>query len=212
MPSLVLLGHDWNGVPSLQLLPPAIPAKRRPRLPPDAHAHRLPQLRHHLGGRSARVHHRVLHRGCQVHRAQVHDRRVDAADGRGSVLVHEERRSRLSARDDLSRGVFSECHVWRAVRLVRLFPLSSSIHPCWKNFQLTRTPSTPEVFPAPNRGTGTGIASCLNRIAGLCAPVVAVHAGGVNPKAPVYASGALILAAFVAMCCFPIETRGKERL
>ena len=72
--------------------------------------------------------------------------------------------------------------------------------------------STPEVFPAPNRGTGTGIASCLNRICGLCAPIVAVHAGSVNPNAPVFASGALILAAFVAMCCFPIETRGKQSL
>ena len=71
---------------------------------------------------------------------------------------------------------------------------------------------TPEVFPAPNRGTGTGIASCLNRISGLCAPIVAVHAGSVNPKAPIYASGGLILAAFVAMCCFPIETRGKQSL
>lgn len=71
---------------------------------------------------------------------------------------------------------------------------------------------TPEVFPAPNRGTGTGIASCLNRIAGLCAPIVAVHAGAINPNAPVYASGALILAAFVAMCCFPIETRGRSSL
>ncbi|KAL9633820.1 MAG: hypothetical protein Q9164_004467 [Protoblastenia rupestris] len=71
---------------------------------------------------------------------------------------------------------------------------------------------TPEVFPAPNRGTGTGIASCLNRIAGLCAPIVAVQAGTVNPNAPVYASGGLILAAFLAMCCFPIETRGKQSL
>ena len=41
---------------------------------------------------------------------------------------------------------------------------------------------TPEVFPAPNRGTGTGIASCLNRIAGFCAPIVAVNAGEANPK------------------------------
>ncbi|KAK3168405.1 hypothetical protein OEA41_004852 [Lepraria neglecta] len=71
---------------------------------------------------------------------------------------------------------------------------------------------TPEVFPAPNRGTGTGIASCLNRITGLCAPIVAVHAGNVNPNAPVYASGALIIAAFLAMCLFPIETRGKQSL
>ena len=71
---------------------------------------------------------------------------------------------------------------------------------------------TPEVFPAPNRGTGTGIASCLNRIAGLCAPIIAANIPSANPSAPVYVSGALILAAFVAMVFLPIETRGKQRL
>ncbi|KAH9989595.1 MFS general substrate transporter [Xylariaceae sp. FL0662B] len=71
---------------------------------------------------------------------------------------------------------------------------------------------TPEVFPAPNRGTGTGISSFLNRVAGLCAPIVAVHAGQANPLAPIYASGGLFLAAFVAMCFLPIETRGKQSL
>jgi MFS family permease len=71
---------------------------------------------------------------------------------------------------------------------------------------------TPEVFPAPSRGTGTGIASCLNRIAGLCAPLVAIYGGSSSPNAPIYASGALMLAAFVAMCLFPIETRGKQSL
>lgn len=71
---------------------------------------------------------------------------------------------------------------------------------------------TPEVFPAPNRGTGTGIASCFNRICGLLAPIVAIYSSGSNPNAPIYASGALILAAFVAMCLLPIETRGKQTL
>ncbi|EEP76871.1 conserved hypothetical protein [Uncinocarpus reesii 1704] len=71
---------------------------------------------------------------------------------------------------------------------------------------------TPEVFPAPNRGTGTGIASCLNRICGLLAPIVAIYAGGNNPDAPIYTSGALFLAAFIAMCLLPIETRGKQSL
>ncbi|PLB45605.1 MFS general substrate transporter [Aspergillus steynii IBT 23096] len=71
---------------------------------------------------------------------------------------------------------------------------------------------TPEVFPAPNRGTGTGIASCINRIAGLCAPLVAIYSGSGNVNAPIYASGALMLAAFVAMCLLPIETRGKQTL
>ncbi|KAF2736391.1 sugar transporter [Polyplosphaeria fusca] len=71
---------------------------------------------------------------------------------------------------------------------------------------------TPEVFPAPNRGTGTGISSFLNRIAGLCAPIVAVNAATGNPKAPIYASGGLFLAAFFSMLLLPIETRGKQTL
>ncbi|KAJ5212249.1 MFS general substrate transporter [Penicillium cinerascens] len=71
---------------------------------------------------------------------------------------------------------------------------------------------TPEVFPAPNRGTGTGIGSCLNRIAGLCAPLVAIYGGSTSPTAPIYASGALILASFVAMVFLPIETRGRQAL
>lgn len=71
---------------------------------------------------------------------------------------------------------------------------------------------TPEVFPAPNRGTGTGIASCLNRIAGLCAPIIAIYSSNSNQFAPIYASGALMLASFVAMMLLPIETRGKQTL
>jgi len=71
---------------------------------------------------------------------------------------------------------------------------------------------TPEVFPARNRGTGSGIASFFNRIAGLCAPIVALHAGQANPAAPIYAAGGLFIAAFVAMVLLPIETRGKQTL
>jgi MFS family permease len=70
---------------------------------------------------------------------------------------------------------------------------------------------TPEIFPAPVRGTGSGIASFLNRIAGLSAPLVAINAGTANPKAPIYASGGLILAAFFAMLGL-LETRGKQPL
>lgn len=70
---------------------------------------------------------------------------------------------------------------------------------------------TPEVFPAPNRGTGSGIASCLNRVAGLMAPIIGIYAS-TDPVAPIYAAGALILASFVAMCFLPIETAGKQSL
>lgn len=71
---------------------------------------------------------------------------------------------------------------------------------------------TPEVFPAPSRGTGTGIASLLNRIAGLAAPIVAAQTGALHPSVPILAAGACYLAASVAMILLPIETRGKQSL
>ncbi|KAH8893182.1 MFS general substrate transporter [Thozetella sp. PMI_491] len=71
---------------------------------------------------------------------------------------------------------------------------------------------TPEMFPAPVRGAGTGVASFLNRATGLMAPVIAATIPGDGSTAPIYLSGALIFAAFVGMCLIPIETRGRQRL
>lgn len=71
---------------------------------------------------------------------------------------------------------------------------------------------TPEIFPAPVRGAGTGVASFLNRVAGLAAPVVAATFPGNGSTGPIWLSGVLILAAFVGMCLIPIETRGRQRL
>jgi hypothetical protein len=71
---------------------------------------------------------------------------------------------------------------------------------------------TPEVFPAPMRGTGSGISSFMNRIAGLCAPIVAVNAANGNPKSPIYASAGLILVAGLSMFALPIETMGRQTL
>ncbi|KAL8306190.1 hypothetical protein RB597_003242 [Gaeumannomyces tritici] len=71
---------------------------------------------------------------------------------------------------------------------------------------------TPEIFPAPVRGAGTGVASFLNRVMGLIAPVLAANIPGDGSTAPIYLSGALILAAFAGMCFIPIETRGRQRL
>jgi MFS family permease len=71
---------------------------------------------------------------------------------------------------------------------------------------------TPEVFPAPVRGAGTGVASFLNRVTGLMAPVIAATVPGDGATVPIYLSASLILAAFVAMCFIPIETRGAQRL
>ncbi|KAG6001991.1 hypothetical protein E4U43_001200 [Claviceps pusilla] len=71
---------------------------------------------------------------------------------------------------------------------------------------------TPEIFPAPVRGAGTGVASFLNRVTGLMAPVLAANVPGDGASAPIYISAALILSAFVGICLIPIETRGVQRL
>ncbi|KAK5661549.1 hypothetical protein OQA88_11457 [Cercophora sp. LCS_1] len=71
---------------------------------------------------------------------------------------------------------------------------------------------TPEIFPAPVRGAGTGVASFLNRATGLVAPMLAAGMPGDGTTTPVYLSAVLILAAFVGMCMIPIETRGRQRL
>lgn len=71
---------------------------------------------------------------------------------------------------------------------------------------------TPELFPAPVRGSGTGIGSFFNRVGGLCAPLVAIYASDGDPKAPIYASGSLMLAAWLAMMLLPIETKGRQNL
>lgn len=71
---------------------------------------------------------------------------------------------------------------------------------------------TPEVFPAPSRGTGNGIASLLNRITGICAPIVAAQGGVKDPVAPIVAAGAIYIVSFVAMVLLPIETRGQQTL
>lgn len=71
---------------------------------------------------------------------------------------------------------------------------------------------TPEIFPAPIRGGGTGVASFLNRVTGLMAPVIAATMPGDGATTPIYLSGVLIMAAFIGMCLIPIETRGRQRL
>ncbi|KGQ06809.1 putative MFS-type transporter PB1E7.08c [Beauveria bassiana D1-5] len=71
---------------------------------------------------------------------------------------------------------------------------------------------TPEIFPAPVRGAGSGVASFLNRVTGLMAPLLAANMPGDSASTPIYLSAVLILSAFVAMCLIPIETRGAQRL
>lgn len=67
---------------------------------------------------------------------------------------------------------------------------------------------TPEIFPAKIRGTAIGLASSINRVLGVLAPVIAMYAD-LDTPAPVYASGAMFLAAGVLVFFFPYESKGK---
>ncbi|KAM3073320.1 hypothetical protein ACMFMG_009030 [Clarireedia jacksonii] len=67
---------------------------------------------------------------------------------------------------------------------------------------------TPESFPGYCRGTGTGIAHSINRVAGLLAPILAANMSASNGIP--YVSAGLILAAFLAML-FLKEIKKEER-
>jgi hypothetical protein len=209
MSHLVLLGYHRHGLSTVQCLPTTVPTKRWQKRPTHSDQHRLPQLRHHLHRWRSGLDHSMLHCGHQIYRPQGHHRRLNLTHRNCPFPLHHLLEPELPDNHVESRSFLPEHYVWCPIRIVSL--RFSSLDQAQRRV-LTQFSSTPEVFPAPNRGTGTGIASFLNRITGLCAPIVAVHAGGVNPNAPVYAAGGLILAAFLAMCLFPIETRGKQSL
>lgn len=71
---------------------------------------------------------------------------------------------------------------------------------------------SPETFPTPNRSTGTGISSGLNRLAGLCAPLVAIYAGSdsASAKMPIYISGALFLVCFACTAVCRLRRRARR--
>ena len=73
---------------------------------------------------------------------------------------------------------------------------------------------TPEVFPAPHRGTGDAICSAFNRITGILAPVIKIvttnrdgTASGGTANGPTFVSATLFMVASVLMLLLPIEVR-----
>ena len=77
---------------------------------------------------------------------------------------------------------------------------------------------TPEVFPAPVRGTGSGLASFWGRLFGIIAPLTAqslLPAGGIstNPQAAqkvLYLAGGVTLGAVVGIALLPRKHLGKQ--
>ncbi|EPQ31907.1 uncharacterized protein PFL1_00106 [Pseudozyma flocculosa PF-1] len=68
-----------------------------------------------------------------------------------------------------------------------------------------------EVFPAPHRGTGDGLAMATQRVFGVAAPVVGAFAGD-KPDKPIYISASFFIAAAALMLFLPYETRGRAAL
>ncbi|PPQ76608.1 hypothetical protein CVT26_012747 [Gymnopilus dilepis] len=77
---------------------------------------------------------------------------------------------------------------------------------------------TPEIFPAPHRGTADSIASTINRITGIFSPVIlivttsAVGTTEANVNGPLFVSASLFMVAAFLMIFLPIGTAGKAAL
>ncbi|KAJ7229966.1 MFS general substrate transporter [Mycena pura] len=78
---------------------------------------------------------------------------------------------------------------------------------------------TPEVFPAPHRGTGDALCSAFNRICGVLAPIIKIvttnpdgTAVGGTANGPIFVSATLFMVASFLMLFLPIETAGKAAL
>lgn len=67
---------------------------------------------------------------------------------------------------------------------------------------------TPELFPAPIRGTANGLVAMFNRLSGLMAPIIAAYVG-IDTEIPVWISAALFMVAGIVFFLLPYETRGK---
>lgn len=70
---------------------------------------------------------------------------------------------------------------------------------------------TPEVFATKDRGTGNALTATSNRVFGIMAPIIAMFAN-LETTAPVYTSGALFIAAGLAVLLLPFESQGKASL
>jgi hypothetical protein len=69
---------------------------------------------------------------------------------------------------------------------------------------------TPESFPAPHRGLGTGIAAALLRFGGLCASLIGTYTN--FTVVPIYVSAALWIVVGLVTAGLPFETHGRSAI
>ncbi|KAJ3782561.1 MFS general substrate transporter [Lentinula aff. detonsa] len=78
---------------------------------------------------------------------------------------------------------------------------------------------TPEVFPAPHRGTGDALCSAFNLMTGILAPAINIvttpasgDASQATANGPIFVAASLFLVSAILMVLLPIETAGKAAL
>ncbi|BGP20800.1 hypothetical protein JCM10213_008938 [Rhodosporidiobolus nylandii] len=69
---------------------------------------------------------------------------------------------------------------------------------------------TPEFFPSTVRGSGSGAASCLGRIAGTVAPIAAGTIFNPRNNGVLYMAGGAAFVSMLAIAALPYDTRGKH--
>ncbi|KAJ5041496.1 uncharacterized protein L3040_005081 [Drepanopeziza brunnea f. sp. 'multigermtubi'] len=69
---------------------------------------------------------------------------------------------------------------------------------------------TPEAFPAPVRGTASGIASFFGRLFSIVSPLIAAHLLKTSLNGPLYLAGSGALVCVVAVICLPNSTMGGQ--
>jgi hypothetical protein len=69
---------------------------------------------------------------------------------------------------------------------------------------------TPESFPGPHRGTGSGTAATLLRFGGLCASLIGTYTN--FSVVPVYVSAALWIFVGIVSLGLPFETHGRSAI
>ncbi|GAA5846082.1 hypothetical protein JCM3766R1_001361 [Sporobolomyces carnicolor] len=69
---------------------------------------------------------------------------------------------------------------------------------------------TPEAFPAPVRGSGSGIASTLGRLSSTVAPIAAGTIFNPRSFGVCYMAGGAAFVSALAVACLPFDTKGKH--
>ncbi|KAL3426927.1 MFS-type transporter PB1E7.08c 4 [Phlyctema vagabunda] len=130
----------------------------------------------------------------------------------GAVLVELPKFGRRGtlALSTVLTGVFLYCST-TAVTSEQLLGWNCAYNFCSNVMYAVLYAYTPEIFPTKDRGTGNALTATANRIFGIMAPIIAMFAN-LETAAPVYTSGALFIAAGVAVCLLPFESQGSASL